>query len=185
MAVGAVTVRCYADGMAKVPRVVAVTVFVRSLIRERNQAGQSFQKIGDEFGVTKTHVLNVHNKGFTVGTDVEEKVAKLLFGGSVDELRRRAQEFAQANPHLIPPEPPPDDPLPLRRELRSLSVWRDTDPQVRDYLLSDRYGADLGSIDQWLAELRNAERRVARGEKLQALRSGEEDLNEPDPEDAS
>lgn len=77
------------------------------------------------------------------------------------------------------------DPYPLRRELRSLSAWRQAAPEVRRYLLDVRvYAKDLETIDEWLSELRRTERRFVRGELALERRDGEEPID-PDDEGGS
>lgn len=79
---------------------------------------------------------------------------------------------------LVQGAPVPDmdetDPYPLRRELRLLSEFRGAPSEVRAFVLSikNRTG-DYARIDDWLAELRAAQRRYERGE-LEDLRPDEE-----------
>jgi transcriptional regulator with XRE-family HTH domain len=72
-----------------------------------------------------------------------------------------------------------DDPYPNRRELRLLREWEKAAEPVKSYLLDKRhYAGDLDSVDEWLIELRRAEKRHARGEL--SIRRGDERIDVKD-----
>lgn len=72
---------------------------------------------------------------------------------------------------------PGADQYPNRAELRKLRAFQEAPAPVREYLLAIRNdGGDL-TIDEWLAELRAAERAHARGQPLWPPPGAEDDLD--------
>lgn len=80
-----------------------VTRFVAEWIGARQKAGASYMDIANMIGVTKTQVINVHSGTRGVGSTMEEKFARLEFGGSVDALRDAARKAAKSQPQATPP----------------------------------------------------------------------------------
>jgi len=69
-----------------------VTALVRELFRKLNAAGHSHEKIGHDLGISKAYVSQIKNDSANgrIGASVESAVARALYGGSVDALRRDA-----------------------------------------------------------------------------------------------
>jgi transcriptional regulator with XRE-family HTH domain len=68
-----------------------VTTFVRQLITSRRERGDTWDKIATEFDVTRTTVIDLEKGSRGVGQEVEQKVANVLYGGSIDRFRRAAR----------------------------------------------------------------------------------------------
>lgn len=80
-----------------------VTLFVAHEIeRAREQELATFADLARKWGVTRAHLANITNHLTGVGSDFEQKLANAWTGGSVDELRRRADEWRKANPTWTP-----------------------------------------------------------------------------------
>jgi hypothetical protein len=80
-----------------------VTLFVAYEIeRAREQELATFADLARKWGVTRAHLANITNHLTGVGSDFEQKLANAWTGGSVDELRRRADEWRKANPTWTP-----------------------------------------------------------------------------------
>jgi transcriptional regulator with XRE-family HTH domain len=92
------------------------------------------------------------------------------------------------------PEPAPGrpdeerDPYPNRRALRASSHWREAEPEAQAYIAGISNLRGDYSLDEWLEELRVANRKVRRGERLDLTTDalgrvvGEEDVVD-DPDD--
>lgn len=70
------------------PRVVSL---IREWIVEQAKSGVTLDAIAKQLGCSRTMVIGIrdHNRGG--GPNTEEAFAKLMFGGSVDALRRQAR----------------------------------------------------------------------------------------------
>lgn len=69
-----------------------VAALVRDWIRNSYDAGESYTSLARRLGVSKATITHVRDGGRDVGRDVEQKAARLLYNGSIDELRRVAHK---------------------------------------------------------------------------------------------
>lgn len=86
-------------------------------MEQKHASGQSYEQIGEWLGVTKTHAWNIHNKLASVGQDVENRLAKLVSGGSIDSLRTIVSTWHTANRDWVPA------PLQKERQVRQTITY--------------------------------------------------------------
>jgi hypothetical protein len=76
-----------------------VTAFVRHELIGDDPARTG--DLAEKFRVSKPTITNIRKGRQGVGGVVLIKIAKAFFGGSVDELRAKAAQFAKAHPELV------------------------------------------------------------------------------------
>lgn len=163
------------------------------LIDEADRVRVRLAKLVDEHGGRKGGQTAVSKMVTKRGRLAQQTISKIMNGGDVGmHAAQIIAEIAHVTlDELLHGETNgartvrvPEDRIPLRAELQMLSAWREADDEVKKYLLDDRNVAAFGGlekIDDWLAELRRAERLHRLGQ-LNALRPGEhvEQVHDPD-----
>ena len=133
-----------------------VTALVTAWIEGQRAASVSFDKIAKQLGVTKTTVINIHGGSRGVGSVLESNFAALLYGGSVDALRRAARDAWEERARQGPSLPP--------SLAAAIEALRATSPVHEDDIKTARviaqHGADL-SMPTWVVVLTDLAR--ARG----------------------
>lgn len=119
---------------------VAVSALIAEWIARRRTEGLSFDKIAREVGVSKPMIVQIANDERKLGTDVEQRFADHLFGGSVDALR--AASRARAAEKAAAPKGPPN----FRAALELLRAPREVPDAVVQRALRVA-AADTGELD--------------------------------------
>lgn len=72
---------------------IAVSAYVGERIEESKRGGDTYDAIAARFKFSKASAINVALHGKIVGLDIQQKVANVLFKGSLDALKRAALEW--------------------------------------------------------------------------------------------
>lgn len=72
---------------------IAVSAYVGERIEESKRSGETYDAIAARFKFSKASAINVALHGKIIGLDIQQKVANVLFKGSLDALKRAALEW--------------------------------------------------------------------------------------------
>lgn len=137
-------------------------------IEEWRQQDLSYAAIGKLIGISKEHTINIHQHGRGAGNSVEEGLANVFHGGSIDAARTEADIwYAKYGPWRGTKAEAPERIVDVERPLRyppmsgALAMGRAMgmpESFLRDFAETPHEGAETADAEDWFAMLKKENR---------------------------